>query len=121
MVDSAKTTNDAPAVSSSTSLLATWREEVRGFVERTLQEIHSVVAGIQPKQPPVESASSVETRPRVTTTVRSESSNRSTGSEPLDSSRTRLENLKRRLSEKLQTQQTDRARTSEPIRKESHA
>ena len=89
-------------------------------MERTQQEIHGAVAGIQPKQPPSESAPAVESRPIGTTTVRSESSNHSADSEPLDASRTRLENLKRRLSEKLQTQQTDRARAPEPTRKESH-
>lgn len=119
MVDFEKTTHNAPANPPPNGLQATWREEIRSFVERTVQEIHSVVAGIPPKQPPVRSPRPVESRP--TTTVPSESRSRSREGEPVDASRTRLENLKRRLSEKLQTPQTDEPRTAEPIRKESHA
>ena len=107
MVDSAEATRDnAVPPDAAASALTGWREEVRSFLERTLQEIQQAVAELQPRShartPPRSPAAS----PTPTAPARTAAVGRESIDGQMDASQTRLENLKRRLSERLRTSST---------------
>jgi hypothetical protein len=107
MVDSAEATRDNSVQPDDAAALAGWREEVQDFLERTLQEIQDAIAELEPRlqehAPPRPPAA---TPPRVEP-ARPRPAGRAEVPNQMDASQTRLENLKRRLSEKLQTHLSD--------------
>lgn len=142
MSNSLKTTRPGGAASADSGVLSGWREEIRVFFEQTVQEIHRIVSGLQVKPRDANAAKPVgsrtTTRPkdafadaqpaavpvkrpnREPATVATESA-RSEPQDSIDASRTRLENLKRRLSEQLRTQQVTVTDANERPREESHS
>ncbi len=142
MANSQKTTRLGSIASAESGVLTGWREEIRSFLEQTVQEIHRIVSGLQAKtrdekvtkpvasrptelpknvpsntQPASASANRVNREP---TTVAAENT-RGGPQDSIDASRTRLENLKRRLSEQLRTQQVTVVDANERQREEPHS
>jgi hypothetical protein len=142
MVNPQKTNRSGSVASAEPAVWKSWREEIRSFIEQTVQEIHRIVADLQTKPrasaapPPTELRPAdapgkrpEESRPRTQPTNRpsrveadaASQAARAEAVDPIDASRTRLENLKRRLSEQLRTQQTSTTDADERPREESHA
>lgn len=106
-MDPADTTRDEFASRPAAGALTGWREEVRSFLEKTLDDIQRLSAdlwcGARDADVPratARTAQSAAARPATPA--------REPTDDPMDASQTRLENLKRRLSEKLRHQSSEK-------------
>jgi hypothetical protein len=100
--------------------VAQWRDEIQAFLQDSIDEIHQVVSSLEPflSGTPVSSPSSgaLAEEPNAATLPASTVPH---ACGDIDASRSRLENLKRQLAEKIRTHQTELVDEDAPTRSDN--